>query len=78
MVQVVFYSVIRVKRFKVSGRDCQPAPLPAPEDWSKDGKLREQMWPEEAQIDGSWMQNDPRVPWLMEILRKELKHKKFF
>lgn len=42
----------------------------------KDGKLREQMWPEEAQIDGSWMQNDPRVPWLMEILRKELKHKK--
>ncbi|AWL18489.1 RNA polymerase-associated protein RapA [Acinetobacter nosocomialis] len=58
------------------GRDCQPAPLPAPEDWSKDGKLREQMWPEEAQIDGSWMQNDPRVPWLMEILRKELKHKK--
>ena len=33
---------------------------------------------EEAQIDGSWMQNDPRVPWLMEILRKELKHKKFF
>ncbi len=24
------------------GRDCQPAPLPAPEDWSKDGKLREQ------------------------------------
>ncbi len=58
------------------GRDCQPAPLPAPEDWSKDGKLREQMWPEEAQIDGSWMQNDPRVPWLMEILRKDLKHKK--
>ncbi len=60
------------------GRDCQPAPLPAPEDWSKDGKLRKQMWPEEAQLDGSWMQNDPRVPWLMEILRKELKHKKFF
>ncbi|WP_285161867.1 hypothetical protein, partial [Mycobacterium tuberculosis] len=22
------------------GRDCQPAPLPAPENWSKDGKLR--------------------------------------
>ena len=60
------------------GRDCQPAPLPAPADWSKDGKLREQMWPEEAQIDGSWMQNDPRVPWLMEILRKELKHKSSF
>ncbi len=23
------------------GRDCQPAPLTAPENWSKDGKLRE-------------------------------------
>ncbi len=58
------------------GRDCQPAPLPAPENWSKDGKMREQMWPEESQLDGAWMQTDPRVPWLMDILRKELKHKK--
>ena len=58
------------------GRDCQPAPLAAPEDWSYDGKMREQMWPEEGQLDGAWMENDPRVPWLMEILRKELKHKK--
>ena len=58
------------------GRDCQPAPLPAPENWSKDGKLREQMWPEEAQLDGSWMETDPRVMWLMERLRSDLKHKK--
>ena len=58
------------------GRDCQPAPLPAPEHWSKDGKLREQMWPEEAQLDGSWMEADPRVMWLMERLRTDLKHKK--
>ncbi|UOG16588.1 RNA polymerase-associated protein RapA [Acinetobacter sp. PK01] len=58
------------------GRDCQPAPLPAPENWSKDGKLREQMWPEEAQLDGSWMESDPRVGWLMEMLRTQLKHKK--
>ncbi|MCF9045879.1 RNA polymerase-associated protein RapA [Acinetobacter nectaris] len=58
------------------GRDCQPAPLPAPSTWSKNGKLREQMWPEEAQIDGAWMQHDPRVEWLMEILRKDLKQKK--
>ncbi|PWB14157.1 RNA polymerase-associated protein RapA [Acinetobacter sp. AM] len=58
------------------GRDCQPAPLPAPENWSKDGKLREQMWPEEAQLDGSWMEFDPRVGWLMEMLRTQLKHKK--
>ncbi|RKG29694.1 RNA polymerase-associated protein RapA [Acinetobacter tianfuensis] len=58
------------------GRDCQPAPLPAPENWSKDGKLREQMWPEEAQLDGAWMEHDPRLMWLMEKLRTELKHNK--
>lgn len=58
------------------GRDCQPAALEAPADWSLDGKLREQMWPEEGQLDGAWMQTDPRVPWLMEILKKDLKHKK--
>ncbi|MDM1763660.1 MULTISPECIES: RNA polymerase-associated protein RapA [unclassified Acinetobacter] len=58
------------------GRDCQPAPLPAPENWSKDGKLREQMWPEEAQLDGAWMETDPRVSWIMEMLRTQLKHKK--
>ncbi|RKG43771.1 MULTISPECIES: RNA polymerase-associated protein RapA [Acinetobacter] len=58
------------------GRDCQPAPLTAPENWSKDGKLREQMWPEEAQLDGAWMEHDPRVMWLMEKLRTDLKHNK--
>jgi len=40
------------------GRDCQPVALPAPEQWSMDGKLREQMWPEEAQLDGAWMEYD--------------------
>lgn len=58
------------------GRDCQPAALPAPANWSKEGKLREQMWPEEAQLDGAWMEHDPRVMWLMEMLRTGLKHKK--
>lgn len=58
------------------GRDCQPVALVAPEQWSMDGKLREQMWPEEAQLDGTWMEYDPRVTWLMEALRKDLKHKK--
>lgn len=58
------------------GRDCQPIALSAPENWSLSGKLREQMWPEESQLDGSWMQTDPRVTWLMEVLRKDLKHKK--
>ena len=58
------------------GRDCIAVPLTKPEAWSTTGKLREQMWPEEAHLDGAWMQHDPRVPWLMEVLRKELKHKK--
>ena len=58
------------------GRDCQPVALAAPATWLKDGKLREQMWPEEAQLDGAWMENDPRVMWLMEMLRTALKHKK--
>ena len=58
------------------GRDCQPVALAAPATWPKDGKLREQMWPEEAQLDGAWMENDPRVMWLMEMLRTALKHKK--
>ena len=34
------------------------------------------MWPEEAQLDGAWMEHDPRVMWLMEMLRTGLKHKK--
>ncbi len=58
------------------GRDCQPAPLPTPANWSKEGKLREQMWPEELQLDGAWMEFDPRVSWIMEMLRTQLKHKK--
>ncbi|WP_092747313.1 RNA polymerase-associated protein RapA [Acinetobacter boissieri] len=58
------------------GRDCRPAPLVAPQTWSMTGKLREQMWPEEAHINGSWMQTDPRVMWLLEVLRKDLKHNK--
>lgn len=58
------------------GRDCIAAPLPAPTHWPLTGKLREQMWPEEEQLDGSWMESDPRVLWLMEVLRKDLKHRK--
>ena len=58
------------------GRDCIPAPLLAPEHWPTTGKLREQMWFEETQLDGAWMEHDSRLPWLMEILRKDLKHKK--
>ncbi|MDO4223168.1 MAG: RNA polymerase-associated protein RapA, partial [Acinetobacter sp.] len=59
------------------GRDCLPVPLPAPETWQMTGKLREQMWPEELQLDGAWLEHDPRVAWLMHTLRQApLKHKK--
>lgn len=58
------------------GRDCIPAALSAPAHWPLTGKLREQMWFEETQLDGAWMETDARLPWLMEILRKDLKHKK--
>lgn len=59
------------------GRDCVPVALPAPTGWVKTGKLREQMWPEEQQLDGSWLETDPRVEWLMSVLRKApLKHNK--
>jgi ATP-dependent helicase HepA len=58
------------------GRDCMAVPLPAPATWPMTGKLREQMWPEEQQLDGEWMANDPRVPWLIETLRTQLKHRK--
>ncbi len=58
------------------GRDCIAAPLVAPAHWPLTGKLREQMWPEEEQLDGSWMETDPRLPWLLDMLRKDLKHKK--
>ncbi|NRD70791.1 RNA polymerase-associated protein RapA [Psychrobacter okhotskensis] len=62
------------------GRSSQPYPLALPEAWidsyQTNGKLREQLWGEENQPDGGWLEDDPRVPWLIDILRGELKHKK--
>lgn len=58
------------------GRDCLSAPLAAPADWPRTGSLRQQMWPEEQQLDGEWMQTDPRVPWLLNLLKTDLKHHK--
>ncbi|MFC0821163.1 RNA polymerase-associated protein RapA [Moraxella marmotae] len=62
------------------GRTSIPYPLPLPESWKNthytQGKLREQLWGEENYPDGSWLENDPRVPWLIGQLRDELKHKK--
>ncbi|WLF83108.1 RNA polymerase-associated protein RapA [Moraxella sp. ZY210820] len=60
-----------------AGRDCQPVALTMPEGWNTTGKLREQMWPEELQLDGAWLETDPRVNWLLTELKKSpLKHKK--
>ncbi|OLF36674.1 RNA polymerase-associated protein RapA [Psychrobacter sp. Cmf 22.2] len=62
------------------GRSSQPYPLPLPEAWQNsyqtNGKLREQLWGEENQPDGGWLEDDPRVPWLIDILKGELKHEK--
>lgn len=62
------------------GRTSVAYPLPLPESWQNSyhtqGKLREQLWSEENQPDGSWLEADPRVPWLIEILKHELKHQK--
>ena len=62
------------------GRSSRPHPLPLPEAWQDsyqtNGKLREQLWGEENQPDGAWLEDDPRVPWLIDILKGELKHEK--
>lgn len=62
------------------GREAFPHPLPLPEAWKDsyqtNGKLREQLWAEETQPDGEWLENDPRVPWLIEQLKGPLKHHK--
>ncbi len=62
------------------GRSSQAHPLPLPETWINSyqtiGKLREQLWGEENQPDGGWLEDEPRVPWLIDILKGELRHQK--
>ena len=62
------------------GRSSQSHPLPLPEAWidsyQPTGKLRAQLWGEENQPDGGWLEDDPRVPWLIDILKGELKQEK--
>lgn len=62
------------------GRCCQAYPLPLPELWKGSyqtcGKLKEQLWGEENQPDGGWLEDDPRVPWLIDILKTDLKQNK--
>ncbi|MDO4894959.1 RNA polymerase-associated protein RapA [Moraxella sp.] len=62
------------------GRTSIPYPLPLPDAWKNshyvNGKLREQLWGEENYPDGSWLETDPRVNWLINLLKDTLKHKK--
>ncbi|MDO5769323.1 MAG: RNA polymerase-associated protein RapA [Psychrobacter sp.] len=62
------------------GRKAFPHPLPLPDAWVDSyqctGKLREQLWSEEVQPDGGWLEEDPRVPWLINLLKGELKQQK--
>lgn len=62
------------------GRTSIPYPLPLPTAWQgthyTNGKLREQLWGEENYPDGSWLESDPRVNWLINLLKEPLRHKK--
>lgn len=62
------------------GRCSIAYPLPLPNAWQNTtythGKLREQLWGEENSTDGTWLKSDPRVPWLIGLLKDHLKHKK--
>lgn len=62
------------------GRTAIGYPLPLPDSWQNtyhtQGKLREQLWSEELQPDGSWLEEDPRVPWLIQLLKNDLKQQK--
>lgn len=62
------------------GRTSIGYPLALPKSWENtyhtNGKLREQLWSEELQPDGSWLEEDPRVVWLINLLKNDLKHQK--
>lgn len=62
------------------GRTSIAYPLPLPTAWQNSprthGKLRQQLWGEEAFTDNAWLETDPRVAFLIELLKNELKHKK--
>ncbi|PTQ88248.1 RNA polymerase-associated protein RapA [Agitococcus lubricus] len=51
-------------------RECLPVPLTAPADWPMSGPVRQQLWPEIQADDDEWLQTDPRVPWLIQLLKK--------
>jgi len=56
-------------------RACLPVPLTPPDDWPRSGPVRHQLWPEASQEDDAWLAHDPRIPWLVKLL-KQLKQQK--
>ncbi len=62
------------------GRTSIAYPLPLPNSWKDTprvhGRLREQLWAEESCPDDSWLESDPRVPWLIDLLKNKLKYNK--
>ena len=51
-------------------RECLPVPLTPPADWPMTGAVRNQLWPEIQSEDDEWLATDPRVPWLIQFLKK--------
>lgn len=62
------------------GRQAIAYPLPLPEAWVgtsyTNGSLAEQLWAQEQYPHEEWLQEDPRVPWLIHLLKNTLKHQK--
>ncbi|HMU86067.1 MAG TPA: RNA polymerase-associated protein RapA [Agitococcus sp.] len=51
-------------------RECIPVPLTPPADWPMTGAVRHQLWPEMQTDNEDWLTTDPRVPWLIQLLKK--------
>ncbi len=51
-------------------RECIAVPLTPPADWPMTGAVRKQLWPEIQADNDDWLVTDPRVPWLIQLLKK--------
>lgn len=49
-------------------RECLPVPLTPPADWPM--TVWRVLWPEIQSEDDEWLATDPRVPWLIQFLKK--------
>lgn len=56
-------------------RLCLPAPLPCPIDWPHESSLAHQLRPEHDAEDEEWCEDDSRVAWLVELLKKHKREK---